>query len=40
MERPSEGLEERLREVDSYLGFLRSIEKATMSLGWSARKSR
>lgn len=31
MERPSEGLEERLREVDSYLGFLRSIEKATMS---------
>lgn len=31
MERPSEGLEERLREVDSYLGFLRSIEKATTS---------
>ena len=31
MERPSEGLEERLREVESYLGFLRSIEKATMS---------
>lgn len=31
MEWPSEGLEERLREVDSYLDFLRSIEKATMS---------
>ena len=31
MERPSEGLEERLREVGSYLGFLRSIEAATMS---------
>jgi hypothetical protein len=31
MERPSEGLEERLREVASYLDFLRSIEAATMS---------
>lgn len=31
MERPSEGLEERLREVEAYLEFLRSIEKATMS---------
>jgi len=31
MEPPSEGLEERLREVESYLGFLRSIEKATTS---------
>jgi hypothetical protein len=31
MELPSEGLEERLREVETYLGFLRSIEKATMS---------
>jgi hypothetical protein len=29
MELPSEGLGERLREVESYLGFLRSIEKAT-----------
>jgi len=31
MELPSEGLEERLREVEAYLGFLRSIEKATTS---------
>lgn len=31
MERPSEGLEERLREVEAYLGFLRSIEKVTKS---------
>lgn len=31
MELPSEGLEERLREVGSYLEFLRSIEQATMS---------
>jgi hypothetical protein len=31
MELPSEGLGERLREVESYLGFLRSIAKATMS---------
>jgi len=31
MELPSEGLEERLREVASYLEFLRSIERATMS---------
>ncbi len=29
MERPSEGLEERLREVEAYLIFLRSIEQAT-----------
>jgi len=31
MELPSEGLDERLREVGSYLEFLRSIERATMS---------
>lgn len=31
MELPSEGLEERLHEVGSYLEFLRSIERATMS---------
>lgn len=31
MELPSEGLEERLREVGSYLEFLKSIERATMS---------
>lgn len=31
MELPSEGLEERLREVSSYLEFLKSIERATMS---------
>lgn len=31
MELPSEGLDERLREVGSYLQFLRSIERATMS---------
>lgn len=29
MELPSESLTERLRELESYLGFLRSIEKAT-----------
>jgi hypothetical protein len=31
MELPSEGLGERLREVESYLDFLRSIEEATTS---------
>ncbi|WP_336946687.1 MAE_28990/MAE_18760 family HEPN-like nuclease [Asaia sp. HN010] len=31
MELPSEGLEERLREIDSYLDFLKSIEEAARS---------
>ncbi|MDX8437181.1 MAE_28990/MAE_18760 family HEPN-like nuclease [Mesorhizobium abyssinicae] len=31
MELPSEGLGERLREVEAYLGFLRAIEAATTS---------